>query len=133
MGLDQIAYTTAQETREERVNRMLTNEPVKTEEVSYWRKHNALHGWMEDLYIARYGNDKDFNCEPLQLTADDLIQLNQDIDNGLLVEREGFFFGSNNYMMNYVDSEDYIADKEFIRKGLELLKQDRDLYYVSWY
>ena len=35
MGLDQFAYTT---------------KGKEKEEIAYWRKHNALHGWMENLW-----------------------------------------------------------------------------------
>ena len=47
MGLDQYA------------NRV--NEAGDRVEVAYWRKHNRLQGWMEDLYISKGGVD------PIQL------------------------------------------------------------------
>ena len=46
MGLDQYAYA-----RQAGVERGEDGE--NNEELAYWRKHNRLHGWMEDLYRDR--------------------------------------------------------------------------------
>ena len=62
MGLDQYAYAKTSEDSEEQ------------EELAYWRKHNRLHGWMEDLYRDKgnaveheaFGNS--FNCVEVELT-----------------------------------------------------------------
>ena len=67
-------------------------------EVAYWRKANAIHGWI----INNAGVVDD--CTPISLTKQDIIQLRDDcqkvVDEGteetameLLPPTEGFFFG----------------------------------------
>ena len=43
----------------------------EVEEIAYWRKHNALHGWMESLYRKK-GGTEEFNCIPVELNKTDL-------------------------------------------------------------
>ena len=70
----------------------------QTHEVAYWRKANAIHGWI----INNAGVVDD--CTPVSLTKQDIIQLRDDcqkvVDEGteetameLLPPTEGFFFG----------------------------------------
>lgn len=47
-------------------------------EIDYWRKHHDLHGWFENLYLSKGGNET-FNCIPLKLELEDLDQLEYDI------------------------------------------------------
>ena len=79
MGLDMFAFSVP------------THEPIRVastdpdyefernpnaEEIKYWRKNNALHGWMEVLAEERLGiSAGEFNCEYVQLLADDLRSL----------------------------------------------------------
>ncbi len=49
-------------------------------ELAYWRKHPNLQGWMENLWHVK-GNDGEFNCEDLELTLDDLDNLEKSLDN----------------------------------------------------
>ena len=48
MGLDQFAKKVKREYNSE----TLTETIVKTE-IAYWRKHNALEGYMSELYYAK--------------------------------------------------------------------------------
>lgn len=68
-------------------------------EVAYWRKANAIHGW-----IIRTSGAVD-DCTPINLTKQDLINLRElcmdVLNNGtteyaqeMLPPAEGFFFGS---------------------------------------
>ena len=66
MGLDQNAYKVSQDG--ERV------------ELAYWRKHNRLQGWMENKYIDN-GGTKEFNCVALELTLEDIEELDVVINN----------------------------------------------------
>lgn len=70
----------------------------ETEEVAYWRKANAIHGWFMQF------TDED-NCTPVKIDMSALIELRDDcqkvIDEGtvetameLLPPTSGFFFGS---------------------------------------
>lgn len=46
---------------------------VKREEVAYWRKANAIHGWFERK-IEEYGESLE-NCRDYPVTKEDLIEL----------------------------------------------------------
>lgn len=87
MGLDQYAKTRNPKTEE--VN-----------EFQYWRKHNALQGWMENLWRSkgcpnRDEDHEDFNCISLDLTNEDFDLLEKDLLDSRLPETSGFFFGSS--------------------------------------
>lgn len=127
MGLDMYAYAAAQANAD-----LGTGEQI---EIAYWRKHPNLHGWMEQLWEAkgRPGvidtsyQDVMFNGVEVELTWDDLDQLEEDITNGRLPHTTGFFFGSN--------SDDYYQsqDLEFVRKArAELFTGLKVFYNSSW-
>ena len=136
MGLDQFAYRVKRgfikkpvdfemsvydEETEEYYN------PVETVEFKYWRKHPNLQGWMEDLYYSKGGESKEFNCVNVQLTWEDIENLEHAIKNNILPETEGFFFGNNS-------SDDYKEeDLQFIEDALEAIKDGDDIYYSSWW
>ena len=75
MGLDQYAYSRPPRKRN-------SDDDVQLME---WRKHNRLQGWMQQLWEnkgcpnAQTEGDEmgDFNCVELQLTAQDIVTLNQ--------------------------------------------------------
>jgi hypothetical protein len=136
MGLDQFAY---------RVKRGFIKKPVdfetsvydeeteedtnavETVEFKYWRKHPALQGWMEELYYNKGGESEQFNCVNVQLTWEDLEDLEHAIKNNILPETKGFFFGNDS-------SEDYKEDDlQFIEDALEAIKDGDDVYYSSWW
>lgn len=99
-------------------------------ELFYWRKNNALHGWMNRLYTAKGGsaNPSDFNCKYIQLTAKDLLQLQQDILYFNLKPEAGFFFGEMVY-----DNYWWEKDLEFIAKALASIASGYVVYYDSWW
>lgn len=78
MGLDQQAYTKDKEG---------THHPIQD-----WRKHNALDGWMQNLWIDK-GNSGDWNCSELELHFDDIEQLEAAVVNDELPETGGFLWG----------------------------------------
>ena len=125
MGLDQYAYTAAKEAK------------ANSRELAYWRKHPNLQGWMEKLWLeklAAEGIDPEqsewgssFNGVELELTWDDLVRLEQDIQENRLPSTQGFFFGSN--------SDDHYReqDLEFVRKAkAEIFSGLRVFYNSSW-
>ena len=125
MGLDQYAYATPSIDTGER------------EELAYWRKHNRLHGWMEDLYRDRgnevtdegFGNS--FNCVPVELTLSDLEQLEAHFVGKSLPETEGFFFGGD----SYEEYEEYHkeTDLQFIADARKAIAEGKKVYYNSWW
>ncbi|WP_414462477.1 phosphoglycerate kinase [Hyphomicrobium sp. DY-1] len=96
------------------------------EQLSYWRKHPDLHGWMERLYRTKGGSDPSFNCNAVELTAADLDQLEKDVRAGALPETSGFFFGEST-------PEDAEEDLAFIARARDALKAGKAIYYTSWW
>ena len=136
MGLDQYAYATPQETEEQ-------------EELAYWRKHNRLQGWMEDLW-----NDKgrpnaetennpmgDFNCVPVELTLSDIEQLEAHVANKALPETGGFFFGDDSFGWTNEDGNEFAdgdyyykeTDLKFIGDARKAIKDGKKVFYNCWY
>ena len=130
MGLDQFAYAGIGDEKEE---------------IAYWRKHNRLHGWMEDLYrdrgneVTEEGFGNSFNCVPVQLTLSDLEQLEAHVEGKSLPETGGFFFGNDSY--DYED-ENKNADGGYFHKEIDLkfiadarkaIAEGKEVYYDSWW
>ena len=99
---------------------------LNEEELHYWRKHPNLHGWMENLYYAKGGNQDSFNCTNVLLSLDDLITLEYDINNGNLPHTSGFFFGES-------DDGRMVDDLEFVRNAKEAIAEGYSIYYSSWW
>ena len=115
MGLDQTAYY---------------NDEGQQVEIQWWRKHNALQGWMEYLWRRKTGNDEDsFNCIPVELTSDDLAELQDAVTNNELPETVGFFFGNDSSQ----DAEQKEATLEFIKEANKVLASGNKVYYDSWW
>ena len=131
MGLDQYAFA--------------LDEAGEREELAYWRKHNRLHGWMEDLYrdkgneVTEEGVGNSFNCVPVQLTLSDLEQFEAHVEGKSLPETNGFFFGDDSY--NYEDEDlnesgGYYhkeSDLQFIELARQALEEGKRVYYDSWW
>ena len=96
MGLDMFAFRHKGEMTKEQVHEAKHN--VDVEEIAYWRKHNRLQGWFENLFYKKHDGKEiswdAFNCVPLYLSRDDLMKLREDVSNKRLPETEGFFFDS---------------------------------------
>ena len=95
-------------------------------ELASWRKHPNLQGWMENLWRVK-GNEGEFNCVDLELTLNDLDNLEKSLDNEALPETVGFFFGA--------DADDHYAeaDREFIVQARAAIKQGYKVIYSSWW
>ena len=105
---------------------MVNPSVTQPREIAYWRKHPNLHGWMHRLWESR-GNSGDFNGDELELTWDDLEQLEQDIRNKNLPGTTGFFFG------NERDDDYREQDLQFVRDAkAEVFLGLRVFYNSSW-
>ena len=124
MGLDQYAKKVKREYNSE----TRTETIVKTE-IAYWRKHNALEGYMSDLYRTKTGDEGEFNCKVLTLDSDDLDDLELVVLKGELPETEGFFFGD----CSKHDEECKQVDLEFIAEARKSLDQGYEVEYTSWW
>jgi len=130
MGLDMYAFTVSAKDAGNNVvdldiNYGTDNEIDKTE-LFYWRKFNALHGWMEQLYRIKGGAKASFNCTTVRLTSEDLDRLEREANN--LQPVAGFFFGEQTLYPEDIES---VAD--FIAKAREALDYGNAVYYDSWW
>ena len=124
MGLDMYAYTAAEPD--------MDWGGANQREIAYWRKHPNLHGWMEQLWHHKgvplpNSDDPMFNGFEIELTWEDLDQLEHDILNNILPETTGFFFGTpaDNYYRQ--------QDLEFIKNArAELFLGLKVFYNSSW-
>ena len=143
MGLDMYAYAVVQGGRND----------GEEESLADWRKHNRLHGWMEDLWEDKgrpYEGDLDdaengfgssFNCVPVELILEDLEQLESDINEKVLPETGGFFFGDDSFDWTDDDGNppkegDYYykkTDLQFIEDARKAINEGKKVYYNSWW
>jgi hypothetical protein len=111
----------------------------KPREIAYWRKHPNLHGWMAQLWLGRENNELrdagnfilklpgNFNGIELELTAEDLDNLEYDVQNDRLPATSGFFFGDG--------ADDYYkpSDLKFIQEArAEMFLGLKVFYNSSW-
>ena len=126
MGLDMYAYRVKKEYVVSDFEFQSDQQPA--EDLAYWRKFNALHGWMGQLYKDRGGPEKSFNCAPLRLYLEDLDELQRTIGENRLQPTSGFFFGEQT-----IYPEDISATIKFIFEAREAIKQGDAVYYDSWW
>lgn len=137
MGLDQYAYSKDSNGEEQ--------------EIAYWRKHNRLQGWMEQLWEdkgrpnfldgAEETGMGDFNCVPLPITEEDLDDLEDNVCGKTLPDTHGFFFGNDSFEWedengNSFEENDYYYkedDIDFIEKARQALKEKKEVYYNCWW
>jgi hypothetical protein len=136
MGLDMYAYVAAKAGAQADYDEgkawnkekggMVNPSVTEPREIAYWRKHPNLHGWMHRLWESR-GNSGEFNGDELELTWEDLDQLEQDIRNKKLPGTSGFFFGNN------ADNEYREQDLKFVRDAkAEAFLGLKVFYNSSW-
>ena len=124
MGLDQYAYK----------SKVSSDEftPDNHERIFYWRKNPDLHGWMQELWEQRNEDlvvnnpDMQFNTVYLELTDDDLKDLESANEGETLPETTGFFFGKS-------DESDKESNKEFIEIARQAFNDKYRVYYFSWW
>jgi hypothetical protein len=136
MGLDQYAYRAqkANQSREFYEAKYSDDESLKGTvkdpvELAYWRKHPGLQGYMHRVWITRPGivPESDFNGDVLELTLEDLDDLEATVLQGQLPETTGFFFGT---MCNEENKE---TDLLFIKNARQAIAEgDRVFYNSSW-
>lgn len=124
MGLDMYAFAID---KEDSIDQFSFTRQEGVEYFKYWRKNNALHKWMADLYLSK-GGTEEFNCIPVMLTVDDLLNLQRAILEDNLKPAEGFFWGSLEY-----HSDDKKDDLEFVANALLHISQGKVVYYNSWW
>jgi hypothetical protein len=124
MGLDMYAFTVDAKDAGDAVTDVAMGDNAV--ELFYWRKFNALHGWMEDLYRLKKGLRVSFNCTTVRLTSEDLDRLEREA--GTMQPVQGSFFGAQ---VVYPEQLESVAD--FIAKAREALDYGKAVYYDSWW
>ena len=143
MGLDMYAYVAAKAGQQNEFydgaefdkdkGDFVNPKTTKPREIAYWRKHPNLHGWMEQLWIRKGGSNEDsewgtnFNGIELELTHEDLDELERAVTHNQLPATRGFFFGDG--------ADDYYReqDLEFIKNArAELFFGLKVFYNSSW-
>lgn len=126
MGLDMYAFAVPAEWAGDTSTDYTPDADRKTTELFYWRKFNALHGWMEKLYRIKGGSKASFNCTTVRLTNEDLDRLEREA--GTLQPVEGFFFGEQT-----IYPEDLESVTVFVAKARQALADGQAVYYDSWW
>ena len=150
MGLDMYAYVATREGQQreyydgaewdEITKDFVNTKTNKPREIAYWRKHPNLHGWMEQLwrdkkYLVQPTNasapvqsDSDtFNGIEIELTAEDLDELERAVVHKKLPSTRGFFFGE--------EADQFYHDKDlaFIKAArIEMFMGLKVFYNSSW-
>lgn len=131
MGLDQYAYVSARagaqaEYYGDENYGKDDSDPTKLSEpreIAYWRKHPNLHGWMEQLWLQRNPDILDdsgavFNGVELELTNQDIEDLERAVRHAQLPSTAGFFFGQS-------------SDDHYLKQDLEFCRQARFELFVG--
>ena len=137
MGLDMYAYVAKKrgqynefyETAEfdGTTNDFESETVTKPHEIAYWRKHPNLHGWMERLAKSKNIEYGTFNGVELELTWEDLDELERAVTHDQLPSTQGFFFG------NEADEHYKQDDLAFIKRArAELFLGLKVFYNSSW-
>ena len=150
MGLDMYAYVATREGQQrdyyegaewnDDAKDYVNTKVNKPREIAYWRKHPNLHGWMEQLwrdkkYLVQPTNasapvqsDSDtFNGIEIELTAEDLDELERAVVHKKLPSTRGFFFGEK--------ADQFYHDKDlaFIKAArIEMFMGLKVFYNSSW-
>lgn len=114
---------------------MLDGYPLakQTVELSYWRKHPNLHGFI----VQEFADGVD-ECQRIELDDDDLVKIIEAIKDNKLPFTEGFFFGRSTMYgePEYEEQRDY--DIGIFEKAREWLAVHKDkefrnvVYQASW-
>lgn len=145
MGLDQYLFKVKTDLTAEQIQKRLrsierneefSDEKISQEkcdfldsigysEIGYWRKHPNLHGYCEDLWYHR-GGDGDFNCDYLELTKEDVLEIIKLSKQNQLPQTTGFFFGKST-------NEDNEHTIETMEKALEYIHDGYKILYYAWW
>jgi hypothetical protein len=139
MGLDMYVYKTEINNLEINDNLMITKminkDFYKNEEFFYWRKHPALHNWMQNVYFDR-GGEGDFNGEPVLLDKDTLKKLKKDlVKRNLNYDAIGFFFGNSQNPNSQAFIPQLKKDLSFVISALKEIKENENTVFIydsSW-
>jgi hypothetical protein len=135
MGLDMYAYTAAKAGQQDEfyegaewdaeLKESVNPKVNKPREIAYWRKHPNLHSWFERLAESKKLEYNSFNGVELELTYEDLDELERAVTHKQLPATQGFFFG------NDADELYYESDLSFIKAARAELFLGLKVFYNS--
>lgn len=130
MGLDMYAFSVERTNQKDGYRTEADYQPPtdnQGELIFKWRKHSALHQWMQDLYYEAGGQDDTFNCVNLALSKLVLLELEDDLRSQQVESSMGsHYFGE-------LTEEEVANDLEFVRIALEHIDNGKLVYYSCWW
>jgi hypothetical protein len=126
MGLDMYAFIVDADKVDDKATDVALGDGAT--EICYWRKFNALHGWMENLYRQKRGSKESFNCTTVRLDLKDLDRLEMDTGNNKLIPVNGFFFG-----VQEIYPEDLESVATFVKVARQAIADGKAVFYDSWW
>jgi hypothetical protein len=130
MGLDQYGWA---------CDHPITKDDYKADDYErdgnfYWRKHAKLHEFMIEI-AQKNGtlrNSEDFNCDPLELSLEDILNLRTRVKEESLPESEGGMFWGHQFQDEQVT---YYKDGDvtFCDWAEQQIKKGRHVYYDCWW
>lgn len=126
MGLDMYAYT-VDAARDRYPVDVRFCECLPATLIHRWRKHHNLHSWMCDLYDLKGGRSRFFNGDTVELTLDDLDELEETVLAGELPD----VLGSGEFGVS--SAEERADDLAFIAKARAAIAAGLAVYYDSWW
>ena len=118
MGLDMSFYKLGGVKSISPIGEIETSDKFVMKEIKYYRKFNALHGLLNDLYLSRGGSD--MNCVLVNVNLEDVNLIKEHCLNKTLEPREGFFWGRQDPVTDEEHEELYdltILMKELLSEG----------------
>ena len=119
MGLDMSFYKLGGVKSISSTGEIETDEKYAMVEIKYYRKFNALHGLLNDLYLNRGGVD--MNCALVNVSLYDINLIREHCLNKSLKPQDGFFWGR----------QDPVTDEEY-SELLELVEEMETLIGEGW-
>lgn len=119
MGLDMSFYKLGGVKSISSTGEIETDEKYAMEEIKYYRKFNALHGLLNDLYLNRGGVD--MKCALVNVSLFDINLIREHCLNKTLKPQEGFFWGR----------QDPVTDEEY-SELLEVVGEMETLFGEGW-
>ena len=126
MGLDMYAFSVSKADAGDFETDLPKDDDQQVNQFFYWRKFNALHGWMQNLYYSKGGEKESFNCTTVRLDAEDLNRLLKEANS--LKPVSGFFFGDQT-----IYPEDRESIDTFVNMALAEIADGKVVYYDSWW
>lgn len=127
MGLDM--YLQGHLFRGHKEPQTLDDFPVKEiiVELGYWRKHANLHGAIVQTFAD--GTD---DCEPIELSRDDIEKLIEMVKANDLPHTEGFFFGQSAKPGDQWFDEQLAKDIKQLENALKWYDTKTDEFEYRW-